>query len=222
MANLESYSNLTRLQEDLIKKGFSFGQLFALSIYAKSPNNVNFKSSYKQLLNTDHQPTNQSSSYLNYKTSELSIKQEFQTSKVYKTTFEFTPKQQKDLKGKVEIEFNKEENVSKQTASVEYTQEKFKAKAALTESLALKFSTVAGSKGLGIGLDLALELRSLKLSGYNGALWWFTNDYRLVFKHISTNKKKHSFRKLSRIFVLQSEAKSQNRRSSDIRPYKKT
>ena len=81
MANLESYSNLTRLQEDLIKKGFSFGQLFALSIYAKSPNNVNFKSSYKQLLNTDHQPTNQSSSYLNYKTSELSIKQEFQTSK---------------------------------------------------------------------------------------------------------------------------------------------
>ena len=191
MAKLESYSNLSKQQEDLIKKGFSFGQLLDLTVYAKTPQSINFKSSFK------HGNDNLASTYFNYKTPSLSLKEELKTSKVFKGTLEFVPDNYKDAKGKIEIEHNAAEGTTKETGSVEYTHEKFKSKLAITNDIALKLSTVVGIKQGGVGVDLAFDTNKKRFVAYNAAFWWFTDTYRLVFKHISVNKAAYSFGNLS-------------------------
>lgn len=189
MAKLESFGNLAKSQEDLIKKDFCFSQLFALSFYGKTSQMVNFKGSFKQLLDNDHRYYNESSAYFNYKSPQISLKQEFQTAKVYKTTLEVLPESQKQLKGKLEIEENREEGLSKKSISVEYTQEKVKGKIAITNDKLIKVTAVGLFKAFGAGLDLGLDIEAKRICNYNAALFISTDDYKLILKHTSMNKK---------------------------------
>ena len=194
MAKLESYSNLSKLQEDLIKKGFCFGQLFALGVYSKTPQGINLKSSFKHSTNKDNSFNNSASTYFNYKNKGFSFKEDLQTSKIFKVTIEYVPESYNKVKGKVEVELDSQANTQKKTASAEYTHDKFKAKFAVTDDIAIKLSAVGSlaSQG-GAGVDLAFDVGSTRLVGYNAALWWFADDYRFVLKHTSTNKKQYQF-----------------------------
>lgn len=188
MAKLESYSNLSKLQEDLIKKGFCFGQLFALGVYSKTPHGFNVKSSFKQSVNKDQCFENSALIYFNYKTPNLSLKEQLQTNKIAKWTAEYVPPEYKQVKAKVEVEHDASKNSNKETASVEYSHDQFKAKLAVTNDIAVKISGVAAIKQGGIGADLVFDTTSMRFSGYNAAAFWFADKYRVVLKHISTDK----------------------------------
>ena len=193
MAKLESYSNLAKQQEDLIKKGFCFGQLFALGIYSKAPHGVNIKSSFKQKAESDQSPKSWALAYFNYKTPTTATKYEMTTTKIYKATVEHIPEQLKAAKGKLEVEDNAPDKKIKGTLSTEYTHEKFKGKLALTSDVAVKLSGVFGIQQGGVGLDLAFDTNSLRFVGYNAAAFWYADKYRLVLRHISTDKKSYKF-----------------------------
>lgn len=194
MAKLESYSNLAKLQEDLLKKGFCFSQVFALGVYAKTPQGVSFKSSFKHSTDKENSAVNSALASFNYKDRGLSIKEEFRTSKIYKTTVEYIPENASQVKGKLEIELDSNTSSQKKAVTLEYTHEKFKGKAVVTDDVLLKLSTVASVDGVkGLGIDLAYDVNESRFSSYNAALWWFAKDYRLVAKHLSTNKKAYTF-----------------------------
>ena len=170
MAKLESYNNLTKNQEDLVKKGFCFGQLFSVSAYCKNSQNLSFKSSFKQLLDSDHQLCSSSSVYFQYKSSDISAKQDFQTNKIYKTTLETTPIAYPAFKGKLEFEINKLLGTTKKIVSGEYTNNKVKGKLTFTDEKTIKLNAVTGRNKLGGGFDIAYDPSINRLTDYNAAL----------------------------------------------------
>lgn len=185
MAKLESYSNLTKLQEDMWKKNFCFGQELALSLYAKA-DELSFKSTFTQ--KTRSRNSCAGWAYFQYKAGQFLFKHQAGSSSLQKTTTEFVPDKLKDLKLKAELENNINEKVDKKTISAEYTHQKHKTKLAIVNFNDLKFSTVFGANGLGCGLDLTYDLGKTRLAGYNAAFWYFKDALRGVLKHVSTNK----------------------------------
>ncbi|OMJ82783.1 hypothetical protein SteCoe_16433 [Stentor coeruleus] len=193
MVGIESYSNLSKQQEDLVKKGFCFGQLAAIGLYAKMPQGINFKSSFKYP-NASADAQNSSSAYFHYKSSQLTFKEEFLSTNLFKVMLELMPASYKKFKGKVEGEINGKTDAKKLTASVEYTSDKLKSKVAVTEEMLVKASVVGEIKpGKGLGVDLAFDSQAKRLTAYNTAFWWYEDNFRVVLKHISTDKKSYNF-----------------------------
>ncbi|OMJ81274.1 hypothetical protein SteCoe_18266 [Stentor coeruleus] len=194
MVGIESYSNLAKQQEDLVKKGFCFGQLAAVALYAKMPQGINFKSSFKYNTGSDDIVQNTSSAYLHYKSSQFTLKEEAFSSSLYKVVLELMPSSYKQFKGKVESEINGKTDSKKITASVEYSSNKVKSKIAINEEMLVKASAVGEVKpGKGLGVDLAFDSQAKRFAGYNAALWWYEDNFRVVLKHISVDKKNYKF-----------------------------
>jgi hypothetical protein len=194
MVGIESYSNLAKQQEDLVKKGFCFGQLAAVALYAKMPQGINFKSSFKYNTGGDDIAQNTSSAYLHYKSTQFTLKEEVFSSSLYKVVLELMPSSYKQFKGKVESEINEKSDTKKVTASVEYSSNKLKSKVAVNEEMLVKTSVVGEVKpGKGLGIDLAFDSKIKRFVGYNGALWWYDDNFRVVLKHISVDKKSYKF-----------------------------
>jgi Eukaryotic porin len=191
MAKLESYSDLAKLQEDLVKKNFSFAQDLALSVYGRSPN-FTVKSSFKQHSDASKKNPTSGYTYFEYKSPVFTVRQDIGSNTLYKTSVEYIPENFKQFKAKVELESNPELDTSKKTVSGQYTHEKLKAKLAVTDSLALKLSAVTGVNNAGGGIELTYENEKSRVTGYNAALWLYRNDYRAVLKHVSTDKKSYS------------------------------
>ena len=192
MAKLESYSNLTKPQDDLMKKNFCVGQDLALSIYARSAG-VIVKSSFKQKIDALHGSSHFGSTYFQYKGPALTLKQELGSNSLSKTTVEYIPEKYPQFKDKFEVESNVNENLEKHSISVEYTHEKLKGKLAVADDFTVKLSGVFGLKSyFGGGIDLAFDTNRKRFNGYNAALWLFKEDYKAVLKHVSTNKKGYS------------------------------
>lgn len=188
MVNLESYSNLTKLQEDLLKKGFCFDNIFSFSLYSKNQHGLNHKASYKQKPSATPVPDMYAYTSFEYKNKGFSIKEELETTQNYKTTFEYVPESRPEFKGKLEMVCNTLKDERNNSASVEYSHERVKSKFTLTDTPVFKASAVTGIDNFGAGVDLGLNLSSLRFTDYNAALWWFTDDHRFVLKHASTNK----------------------------------
>lgn len=185
MAKLESYSNLSKSYDDLEKKNFCFSNILGLSLYARTPG-FNFKSSFKQASNL----ATSGLTYFQYKGSALTVKQEFGSNSLSKTTVEYIPESYSQLKAKLEIESRGKENMLKQALSGEYTHSKCKSKIAINEDLYIKGSSVFGVSQFGGGLDFAYDVKTSSLVGYNAAIWLFRQDFKAVLKHISVDKKK--------------------------------
>ena len=189
MAHLETYNHLTRSQEDLITKDFCFSQIFALTFYGKTSQKVNFKGSFKELLDNDHKYYNSSSALFHFKTPALSLKQCLHTSKLFKTTIQFSQNFRKAITSKLQFEENREKGHTKKTLSVAYTHDQLRAKFSVNSDKLLKLSAVTGHKNVGAGVEVGYDLDSRSLSTYNGTLFVYTPDYQAVVRHISTNKK---------------------------------
>ncbi|CAG9321812.1 unnamed protein product [Blepharisma stoltei] len=193
MAKIESYSNLTKLQEDLLKKGYCFGQLIALAVYTKHESGVNTKTSLKQVKSTTDVPNINGTTYFKLTDPRFTLKQEFQTSLLYKTILEITPEKFKNLKGKVEVEVNRATGAAKETLSVECNTEKTKAKLALGSDKLFKTSIVRSFGSFGAGFDFGFDLNTWRLGTYNAAAYYFADKYRAVLKHVSTDSKAYTF-----------------------------
>lgn len=193
MAKIESYSNLTKLQDDLVKKGYCFGHLVALALYTKHESGLSTKTSLKQVKSTTDTPNVTGSTYFKFADAGLLLKQEFQTSLLYKSTLEYTPESYKQIKDKLEIEVNRATGAIKETASVEYSNDSLKSKIAVASDKFVKLSAVKSFGKFGGGVDVAFDLNQTRFSAYNAAIYYFADQYRAVLKHVSTDAKAYTF-----------------------------
>ena len=189
MVKLESYTNLSKQHEQLLKKNLGLDQLFALAVYAKTPQGISLKSTFK------HSPDNTlSSTYFNYKNGGLNYRQQFQTSKQYTGTVEYVPSFFKQVKAKAQVDLNSAASTQKKQVSLEYTNDISRTKVTVTDDIAVKLASVFAVVPTGGGaFDLAFDVNTSRLSGYNASLWWFAKDCRMILRHISTDKKNYSF-----------------------------
>lgn len=189
MAKLESYSNLTKLQEDLWKKNFCSNFNLGLSLYSRT-SDLTVKSSFTQ------QPSNKAhatfgSIYFQYKTPQWLFKDQLTSLSLLKSTIEYVPPQLSQAKLKVELETSKPE-VYKSTVSGEYSHANYKLKGALANFNDIKLSAVAGSNGNGLGADLVFKLDSKNVSALGLALWTFKPTWRGVLKYTCVDKESFS------------------------------
>ena len=185
MAKLESYSNLTKLQEDLWKKNFCSNFDLGLSLYSKA-SDLTFKSSFTQKANAKGSATF-GSTYFQYKAAQWLLKEQFTSGNLFKGTFEYTHPKLSQAKFKLEVETSKPDEY-KHTLSGECTHDNYKAKGSLVNLNDVKLNVVAGTNGKGAGLDLNFKLDQKKLSTLGLALWTFQSKWRGVVKYTCTDK----------------------------------
>lgn len=196
MAQLESFTNLTKLSDDLLKKNFCLNQDLALSLYA-SKSHFNFKSSLKQ--SSDPSRT-QSSTYFRYKGENLSIKQELSGTTQesadnlnpigkLKSTIEYTPVSKPFIKAKLELDSGA--GYQKNTLSAEVSKSNYKYKLGLSDDAVFKLSGVYGKPELGGGLELTYDFGPVRFTQYNAALWISNPKWTGVLKHESSNSREY-------------------------------
>lgn len=209
MALLESFTNVTKLSDDLLKKNFCLGQNLAVSLYA-SKDNFNFKTSFKQASDPN---TTSTSTYFQYKGQNLSIKQEFSGSNTessnkleplskLKTTAEYTSESKPYLKGKLELDSGA--GYQKNTLSAEVTKVNYRYKVGLSDDAVFKLSGVYGKSEIGAGLELTYDLGPVRLTQYNAAFWFNKNNWRGVLKHESSNPREYELGNLVGSLYLRS------------------
>ena len=185
MAKLESYSNLSKLQEDLWKKNFCTNFDLGLSLYSKA-SDLSFKSSFTQKSNAKGSATF-GSTYFQYKAAQWLLKEQFTSGSLLKTTLEYTHPKLSQAKFKLEVETSKP-NEYKHTLSGDFTHDNYKAKGSLVNLNDIKLNVVAGSNGKGAGLDLTFKADQKKLSTLGLALWTYQPTWRGVLKYTSADK----------------------------------
>ncbi|CAG9313048.1 unnamed protein product [Blepharisma stoltei] len=192
MAKLESFDRITKLQEDLLEKGYCFNQIAAISLYAKAADDLKTKSSIRQIPSDNHIPITIGSVYFSYSIPQFLFKQEIFTSKFFKSFVEYTNPKYPNSTLQFELDHNADSHSQKKSISIEQITEKHRTKFSITDYPSLNISTVAKHKNFGCGLELALGLRSLRFITYNAALFWSNDRHRIGIKHISTDKKEYS------------------------------
>ncbi|OMJ75217.1 hypothetical protein SteCoe_25695 [Stentor coeruleus] len=194
MAKLEWYNDLTKFQEDLVKKGFCFGQAFAITTYCKAPSlNLLYKASFKQLLDSEHSSYTASSTSFTYNSSPYSYTQTLSTDKSFKNSFSYTPEWNKSLKFLADLNHSKLQNTSTFKLSCEYTSKYIKSHLSLENLKSVNIQATSQYKQCGLGVDLTINSEHKRLSKYDMGFWWFRDDYRLVIKHLSNSPKQYKF-----------------------------
>ena len=193
MAQLDSFSNLTKQSDDILKKNFAFNQNLALSLYSKL-DSFSLKSNLKYL----PESTTNSLVYFQYKGPSLLIKQEIGGSasakgegpSKLKTSIEYTWESHPYLKTKAE--FDTGSGYQKNTFSAEVSKPSNRWKFALSDDAVFKFSGVFGKKEMGVGLDLTYDLGPVRFTSYNAAAWLSNSSWRSVLKHESVDTRNYS------------------------------
>lgn len=192
MAQLESFSNLTKQSDDILKKNFAFGQTLALSVYSKY-DSLSLKANLKQA------SSNLSSlAYFQYKGDNILFKQELSSisqSKLaqpgrLRSSFEYTWESRPFIKTKVE--FDSASDYQQNTYSVEVSKDAYRYKLSLVDKPLFKLSGVWGKKDFGAGLDLTYDLGPLRFTNYNAAAWLSNDRWRSVLKHESNNDRAYT------------------------------
>ena len=135
MAKLESFANLTKMQKDLINKGFCFGQFFALGIYAKSLKNT-VKISFRNGTDKNYAFNSFAVGSLAYHNRNFCVTQEITSFKSFKSVAEYVPENYKEFKGKIEVQaenLEKTGKIDKKSISIEYNSSKFLTKLGINE-----------------------------------------------------------------------------------------
>jgi hypothetical protein len=181
MAKLESFADLTKLQEDLLKKNFCLAQPLALSLYARS-GTLSVKSSMKQTSSSSH-----GLAYIQLLTNRFKAKQEFASCGSVKSLVEYTPETRPELKLKAELESSRSTELQKASFTVEKTLENHRHKLVFADNMTVRFSGVHRLGAFGVGGDFLFDLGPMRLTTYNAALWLCRDNLRAVLKHESTN-----------------------------------
>ena len=193
MAQLDTFSDLTKQSDNILHKNFSFSHSLALSLYSKLES-FSFKSSLKS------SPDSKSSSlvHFQYEGGNLLIKQEISTNpppKVenpsnLKSSIEYTWESRPELKTKLELDSGS--GYQKNTFSAEVSKPSNRWKFAFSDDAVLKFSGVFGKKEMGAGLDLTYDFGPVRFTSYNLAAWLSNDRWRSVLKHESVDSMNYS------------------------------
>lgn len=181
MAKLETFSNLTRPQEDLLKKYYCFGSLALVNV-----NVVNDKFTFHTRLSERHSENPRASAWLQFKNDFLLVKGKKRNDKFSHYKLELTPtKLVENVKAMFECKLLPGGGPVDATLNVELNSEKFKGKLSyLTAKHALRLQQTFGTGERGLGLEVKLDTENLSLTDHTSAFWWFKNNSRLVLKHV--------------------------------------
>lgn len=190
MATLLAFSDLCKLQEDLLTAGYVHKYLTAVSIENKA-DDLDWKVKGRQSVRRESKNLSEillcgtlTRKYTNW-TSTLGKKTDGQL----KIGLEHRPKDMSDtLKLKGLIEANPSSKDSKATVSATWTQPKYVLKASLNEGPTLKANLNVGGPEIGIGAEGAFNFTTTRLTTYDLAFWWINSGYNLVLKHVSKDK----------------------------------
>lgn len=181
MAKLETFSNLTRPQEDLLKKYYCFGSLALVNV-----NIVNDKFTFHTRLSERHAEHPRASAWLQFKNDLFLVKGKKRNDRFSHYKLEVTPaKLSKDLKAVLECKLVPDGSAPDASLNVEYNKERCKSKwTYFTAKHLLRMQNTFGRGDYGLGLEAKADLESLALTDHTVAFWWFKDSSRLVAKHI--------------------------------------
>lgn len=186
MVKLESFSSLSKPQDDLFKKGFSYVNHFGVHYKDTSDSGFTYRVSAKQ-------PQGQAFSTGFWAEKKFSngftFREDFDAEQTYKAALDFVPPSEPGLK--LHGEFTAKAAVDPEispSVSAEYTCPNAKVKLALTRDPIIKLTSVAGVENVGLGFELAYDWSKKKLTTYNASLYYTELSYRLVLKHLSNKK----------------------------------
>ena len=180
MAKLETFSNLTRPQEDLLKKYYCFGSLALLNV-----NVANDKFTFHTRLSERHGEHPRASAWLQFKNDLFLVKGKKRNDRFSHYKLELTPaKLLQNLKAVFECKILPDGVSPDASLNVEYNIEKCKSKwTYFTNKNVLRVQNTFGRGDYGLGVEAKADLESLALTDHILAFWWFKDSSRLVAKH---------------------------------------
>lgn len=196
MVKLETFSGLTKKQEKLLAKGYSFGSL-AFGSFNLSQENLKFKLKGSQTPAPLPFSAIQifGSSSFEYIYPNLILKAKRNTDGVFNYKVNWTPINYiKDarLKGHCKVENQGTNSKFENKASFIYFHPNAIAKLALSDSpVCIRGSVTAGKPEYGIGFDGNFDLNSQKLHNYNFAFYWFKKHRKIVLKYAGSSREAH-------------------------------
>jgi hypothetical protein len=189
MVKLESFSGLSKPQDDLFKKAFCYSNHFGVHYKDTGDAGLTYRVSAKQV-----QEEGASSlktgfwTQLNFGKG-FTFREDFDATKTFKAALDYVPPEEPNLKlhGEFTAKVADDPQV-KPTVSAEYAFPNAKVKLAVSNDPVFKLTSVAGLENLGFGVDLAYDWNKSKLTTYNAALYLTEPSHRLVLKHITNPK----------------------------------
>lgn len=180
MVKLENFAGLTRKQEDLLKKSYSYGSLALLNAnFQQGDFTFHTRAAHGKNGSTDPVV----SAWIQIKDGLASWKAKKRTDGLHHYVLEWTPKSIVD-NVKVKAECKTENHRTEPNVSVEYTHAHAKAKLAfLGNPFVVKGSVTTGKGDYGLGLDGKYNTQTQQLQAYNIAAWFFRKHSKLVVKH---------------------------------------
>lgn len=193
MVRLEEYNNLSRKQEDLLYKGYSFNTAFLTSFTLTSKDMIlkaRASESYTALPASSLAITGSASLQYTYDNIVFRPKKRSDGTSIF--TLQYTPKEiLQDFKLQCELKSIPKSTAQKAelTGKVEYKNPTAIAKLSFEDSLGtLNGSVTVGKPEFGTGMVGKFDLQQLNLINYTFAFWWFQKHRKLVAKQIYTGK----------------------------------
>jgi len=188
MAKLESFSGLTRKQEDLLKKNYCFGAL-AMAYFKVQKPEFCFKARGSQSSGPSKNLLVAGSSSIEYKRNTSVFKFKRSTEGVFNYSIEYVPEAlAKELKLGAESQLTRPTQKLENSGFLEYCHPNARGKLSISDSpLTLKGALTLGYPEYGLAVDTKFDLNSQKLTTYNAALYWFRKHRKIVVKHLSKN-----------------------------------
>ena len=187
MANIESYHDLTKKQEDLLSKNYSFGTSALLNLNL-SADNFTFHSKIGENKNEG----NLASTWVEFANSLFSFKHKRTTAKYSQYKVEVTPKDVvKDLKVTFDCKlWGGSDKRLDPSIALDYHKSTATGRLAYhTESSIIAASVTGGKQEVGAGVDLKYNLKQHELVSVIPAVWWINEQSRLVVKYATDSFK---------------------------------
>ena len=166
---------------DLLKKGFCFGNHFALA-YLSAKGDMTFQG--KLRAPKDLKDTH-SYAQIQAKAGEATFTLEMDSKNSYKAVVEVVPEDNKDLKLKGELTKNLKTNVTKGVLSLDHSLPDFRYKVSMIEGPVFKLNSVFGHEDLGFGFELGFDWMKSEVCTYDALLFLGKPTSRCVLKHVS-------------------------------------
>jgi hypothetical protein len=178
MVRLESYSSLTRKQEDLFKKNYCYNS-FGLATFSHQTSDLLFKTRVARQFKGPVK-FNLSGAF---KHGDFTFTPKQKTDGSQLLAFDFTPDKDNKLRGELKLVTEAGAvKTQEPTLSVEHSRDNARVKLALTSDLSAKFSGTFGQTDLGFGVDTKVSLNALATPTFNLAGWYNLSRTNSVFK----------------------------------------
>jgi hypothetical protein len=178
MVRLESYSSLTRKQEDLFKKNYCYTS-FALATFSHQTSDLLFKTRVAKQFKGPVK-FNLSGAF---KHGDFTFTPKQKTDGSQLLAFDFTPDRDNKLRGELKLVTEAGAVKSQEpTLSVEHSRDNARVKLALTSDLSAKFTGTFGQTDLGFGVETKVPLNAVAAPVLNVAGWYNHSRTNSVFK----------------------------------------